>query len=120
MLQEDWRYDREAQSSSQLGLQGVRYRSLEPGDGKAWLVGSGGCYQETPGVSLPIWQFNKGLAIDVAVICPVAPSHMGEQEPAKPTPTLTSMLGTMRVLLALVTILRPWFLRRVVPSTRKA
>jgi len=34
-------------------------------------------------VSLPIWQFNKGLAIDVAVICPVAPSHMGEQEPCE-------------------------------------
>jgi len=30
-----------------------------------------------------LWQFNKGLAIDVAVICPVAPCHMNQEVPCE-------------------------------------
>jgi len=57
---------------------------LNPEMEKLGLLGPGDATRRRPGdVSLPIWQFNKGLAIDVAVICPVAPSHMGEQEPCE-------------------------------------
>ena len=31
----------------------------------------------------PVWQFNKGLAIDVAVICPVGPSHVKKEAPCE-------------------------------------
>jgi hypothetical protein len=34
-------------------------------------------------VFIPIWRYGRGLAIDVAVVCPVAPSHLDEKEPCE-------------------------------------
>ena len=34
-------------------------------------------------VLIPIWRYGRGLAIDVAVICPVAPSHLDEKVPCE-------------------------------------
>ena len=34
-------------------------------------------------VALPIWANGKGLAIDVAIVCPLAPSHLDEIEPCE-------------------------------------
>jgi len=34
-------------------------------------------------VSIKSWSFRRGLAIDVAVICPLAASHLGKAEPCE-------------------------------------
>ena len=34
-------------------------------------------------VFLPLWRYGNALAIDVAVICPVAKSHLDESEPCE-------------------------------------
>jgi len=57
---------------------------LNPEMEKLGLLGPGDVSRRRPGdVSLPLWQFNKGLAIDVAVICPVAPCHMNQEVPCE-------------------------------------
>jgi len=57
---------------------------LNPEMEKLGLLGPGDVTRRRPGdVSLPLWRFGKGLAIDVAVICPVAPSHMKEESPCE-------------------------------------
>ena len=57
---------------------------LAPEMEKLGLLGPGDVSRRRPGdVSLPVWQFNKGLAIDVAVICPVGPSHVKKEAPCE-------------------------------------
>jgi hypothetical protein len=34
-------------------------------------------------VFIPIWRYGRNLAIDVAVVCPVAPSHLDEKVPCE-------------------------------------
>src|SRR5690348_3679733 len=48
----------------------------------------GSKFQEFPrrrpgDVSIKNWSFRRGLAIDVAVICPLADSHLGKSEPCE-------------------------------------
>jgi len=65
----------------------ARERGILSRDTTRCATGCTNCLDESrrrPGdVSLPAWQFNKGLAIDVAVICPVAPSHVKEEVPCE-------------------------------------
>ena len=85
MLQKNGGYDFETQPSSQLAASNcVIIARLNPEMEKHGLLGPGDESRRRPGdVSLPLWQYNKGLAIDVAVICPVAPSHMKEDVPCE-------------------------------------
>ena len=39
--------------------------------------------QRPADVLIPIWRYGRGLAIDVAVICPVAQSHLDEKVPCE-------------------------------------
>ena len=57
---------------------------LSPELEKMGLLGPTDRSQRRPGdVSFGSWGPNRGLAIDVAVICPVAASHMNEAEPCE-------------------------------------
>ena len=41
-------------------------------------------YGRRPGdVTIPVWRSNKGLAIDVAVTCPLASSNLHHKEPCE-------------------------------------
>ena len=51
---------------------------------KMRLLGPTDRSQRRPGdISFKRWAPNRGLAIDVAVICPVAASHVHEEEPCE-------------------------------------
>ena len=55
---------------------------LNPAMEKLGLLGPTDDSKRRPGdVSIPLWRYGRGLAIDVAVICPVAPSHLHEAVP---------------------------------------
>ena len=57
---------------------------LNPQMEKMSLLGPTDESKRRPGdVSFPLWRYGRGLAIDVAVICPLAPSHMSEAEPCE-------------------------------------
>ena len=57
---------------------------LNPELEKLGILGPTDESKRRPGdVSIPLWGNNKGLAIDVAVICPVAPSHVAEEDPCE-------------------------------------
>ena len=52
---------------------------------KLGLLGPTDPSRRRPGdVSFPLWRYGRGLAIDVAVICPVAASHVHQEEPCEP------------------------------------
>ena len=51
---------------------------------KLGLLGPTDKSRRRPGdVSIPHWTLRRGLAIDVAVICPLAPSHLHTLEPCE-------------------------------------
>ena len=57
---------------------------LNPAMEKLGLLGPTDESKRRPGdVSIPLWRYGRGLAIDVAVICPVAPSHVNEAVPCE-------------------------------------
>lgn len=57
---------------------------LSPELEKMGLLGPGDRSSRRPGdVSFKCWAANRGLAVDVAVICPVAASHVDEEEPCE-------------------------------------
>ena len=57
---------------------------LNPELEKLGILGPTDETKRRPGdVSVPLWRGNRGLAIDVAVICPVAPSHVHESDPCE-------------------------------------
>jgi hypothetical protein len=57
---------------------------LNPQMEKLGLLGPTDDSKRRPGdVSFPLWRYGRGLAIDVAVICPLAQTHMGEAEPCE-------------------------------------
>ena len=57
---------------------------LNPAMEKLGLLGPTDESKRRPGdVSIPLWRYGRGLAIDVAVICPVAPSHVHEDVPCE-------------------------------------
>ena len=47
-------------------------------------------------VLIPLWKYGRGLAIDVAVICPVAQSHSTRRSRARPTVSSTSTTTTTK------------------------
>ena len=57
---------------------------LAPEMEKLGILGPSDRSQRRPGdVSFKSWAANRGLAIDVAVICPLAASHLAEDEPCE-------------------------------------
>ena len=57
---------------------------VEPGDEKKDLLGDTPPGRRRPAdVLIPLWRYGRGLAIDVAVICPVAQSHLDEKVPCE-------------------------------------
>ena len=51
---------------------------------KLGILGETDKSRRRPGdVSIKNWSFRRGLAIDVAVICPLAESHLGKPEPCE-------------------------------------
>jgi hypothetical protein len=57
---------------------------LSPELEKLGILGPTDENKRRPGdVSIPLWSCNKGLAIDVAVVCPVAASHLNQEEPCE-------------------------------------
>ena len=55
---------------------------LSPVMEKKRLLGE--VYGRRPGdVTIPVWRANKGLAIDVAVTCPLAASNLHHKEPCE-------------------------------------
>ena len=57
---------------------------LSPEMEKLGLLGETDRSRRRPGdVSIKNWTLRRGLAIDVAVICPVAPSHLNTPEPCE-------------------------------------
>jgi len=65
---------------AEFGCAGLLSPELE----KLGLLGDGDRSQRRPGdVSFKCWSANKGLALDVAVICPVAVSHLQEVDPCE-------------------------------------
>lgn len=57
---------------------------LNPAMEKLGLLGPSDESKRRPGdVSLPLWRYGRGLAIDVAVVCPVALSHVNEESPCE-------------------------------------
>jgi hypothetical protein len=57
---------------------------LSPVMEKLGLLGPTDDSKRRPGdVSFPLWRYGRGLAIDVAVICPVAASHIDQEEPCE-------------------------------------
>ena len=51
---------------------------------KLGILGETDKTRRRPGdVSIKNWSFRRGLAIDVAVICPLAESHLGKPEPCE-------------------------------------
>ena len=55
---------------------------LNPAMEKLGLLGDADKSSRRPGdVSIPIWSYGRGLAIDVAVICPFTVAHMKEENP---------------------------------------
>jgi hypothetical protein len=57
---------------------------LRPQMEKLGLLGPTDESKRRPGdVSFELWRYGRGLAIDVAVICPLAPSHLHEEEPCE-------------------------------------
>ena len=57
---------------------------LAPEMEKLGILGPTDKSRRRPGdISIKNWSLHRGLAIDVAVICPVAASHVGEPEPCE-------------------------------------
>ena len=57
---------------------------LAPEMEKLGILGETDKSRRRPGdVSIKNWSFRRGLAIDVAVICPLAESHLGKPEPCE-------------------------------------
>src|SRR6266478_4509366 len=57
---------------------------LAPDLEKLGILGVTDKTRRRPGdVSIKSWSFRRGLAIDVAVICPLAASHLGKAEPCE-------------------------------------
>ena len=57
---------------------------LSPDMEKQGILGHTDESKRRPGdVSIPVWRLNRSLAIDVAVICPVAASHVAQVEPCE-------------------------------------
>lgn len=57
---------------------------LNPQMEKLGLLGPTDSSKRRPGdVSFPLWRYGRGLAIDVAVICPLAASHVREEDPCE-------------------------------------
>lgn len=57
---------------------------LNPEMEKLGILGPTDSSKRRPGdVSIPLWSFGRGLAIDVAVICPLASSHLSCEEPCE-------------------------------------
>lgn len=57
---------------------------LNPAMEKLGLLGPTDESKRRPGdVSFPLWRYGRGLAIDVAVICPLAPTHLHEDAPCE-------------------------------------
>ena len=55
---------------------------LNPQKEKAGILGDGS--KRRPGdVTIPLWHNGKALAIDLAVICSLAPHHLKEEEPCE-------------------------------------
>ena len=63
-----------------LGELGGLHPQLE----KLGLLGPTDSSKRRPGdVSFELWRYGRGLAIDVAVICPLAPSHLQQEHPCE-------------------------------------
>ena len=57
---------------------------LNPEMEKLGLLGPTDDSKRRPGdVSFPLWRHGRGLAIDVAVICPLADSHLRQETPCE-------------------------------------
>ena len=57
---------------------------LNPEMEKQGILGPTDSSKRRPGdVSIPLWSHGRGLAIDVAVICPLASSHITCEEPCE-------------------------------------
>ena len=57
---------------------------LSPAMEKQGILGETDKSRRRPGdVSVPCWANGKGLAVDVAVVCPLAASHLNEIEPCE-------------------------------------
>ena len=57
---------------------------LSPVMEKQGILGPTDPTRRRPGdVSVPVWSNGRGLAIDIAVVCPLAASHLDEAEPGE-------------------------------------
>ena len=81
MLQKDTRHEYETQPHEELGVPVGKKWLVEPGDGEEGLAGRHPTWPAD--VLIPLWRYGRGLAIDVAVICPVAQSHLDEKVPCE-------------------------------------
>jgi len=63
-----------------LAEQGLQNPEME----KLGILGATDSTKRRPGdVSIPLWRYGRGMAIDVAVICPLAASHVDSAEPCE-------------------------------------
>lgn len=74
------RHNRLRNLMCKLAEQGLLNPELE----KAGILGHTDKSKRRPGdVTIPLWNHGRGLAIDVAVICPVAESHLSQSAPCE-------------------------------------